>query len=316
MHYSSHQSHDVNEHAALLPHWQQRYEQVSAGRFNGRLEALSLGPVQLFRETTDQAVLQHGQCRPGTITLGVSIGAHGQAWYLGRHLRQGQPLAVVAGHDFELASRGAFDVVALGVDMAELDRHSVRVDGRAFETTHQSGALAPFAGDIRSQAFSELVLSTLATARDHPKLLAQAPLQRSLSQCMFDTLLCHLAAPAAAGASDSTATSRQRVVREARAYMGEHAEEPITVPELCDALHVSRRTLQYSFQDVLGMTPVSYLRALRLNGVRRDLRRGGAEPVADRAARWGFWHLSRFAADYRHLFGELPSVTLKRARGD
>jgi AraC family ethanolamine operon transcriptional activator len=98
--------------------------------------------------------------------------------------------------------------------------------------------------------------------------------------------------------------------------MKAHAEEPINVPDLCEAIHVSRRTLQYSFQDVLQMSPVTYLRALRLNGVRRDLRRGGDEPVADRAARWGFWHLSRFAADYRHMFGELPSETLGHARRD
>jgi AraC family ethanolamine operon transcriptional activator len=62
------------------------------------------------------------------------------------------------------------------------------------------------------------------------------------------------------------------------------------------------------------MSPVTYLRALRLNGVRRELKRGGDEAVADRAARWGFWHQSRFAADYKHLFGELPSETLRQAR--
>jgi AraC family ethanolamine operon transcriptional activator len=96
--------------------------------------------------------------------------------------------------------------------------------------------------------------------------------------------------------------------------MTEHAEEPITVPDLCEAIHVSRRTLQYSFQDVLQMSPVAYLRALRMNGVRRDLRRGGHEVIADRAAHWGFWHLSRFASDYRRMFGELPSETLRHAR--
>jgi AraC family ethanolamine operon transcriptional activator len=77
---------------------------------------------------------------------------------------------------------------------------------------------------------------------------------------------------------------------------------------------VSRRTLQYSFQDVLQMSPVAYLRALRLNGVRRDLQAAGDAPVGDVAARWGFWHLSRFAADYRRLFGERPSDTRRQAR--
>jgi AraC family ethanolamine operon transcriptional activator len=58
---------------------------------------------------------------------------------------------------------------------------------------------------------------------------------------------------------------------------------------------------------------VSFLRAMRLNGVRRALRKadGVHESVADVAARWGFWHLSHFAADYKAMFGELPSETLR-----
>jgi AraC family ethanolamine operon transcriptional activator len=33
--------------------------------------------------------------------------------------------------------------------------------------------------------------------------------------------------------------------------------------------------------------------------------------IQDIASHWGFWHLSQFAQDYKHLFGELPSATLK-----
>jgi AraC-like DNA-binding protein len=49
-----------------------------------------------------------------------------------------------------------------------------------------------------------------------------------------------------------------------------------------------------------------------LNGVRRGLRdaeKGVA--VQDVAAHWGFWHLGQFAQDYKRLFGELPSTTLR-----
>jgi AraC family ethanolamine operon transcriptional activator len=52
--------------------------------------------------------------------------------------------------------------------------------------------------------------------------------------------------------------------------------------------------------------------ALRLNGVRRDLRRAdpAATRITDLAIKWGFWHMSQFAADYRSFFGELPSNTI------
>jgi AraC family transcriptional regulator, ethanolamine operon transcriptional activator len=55
---------------------------------------------------------------------------------------------------------------------------------------------------------------------------------------------------------------------------------------------------------------VAYLRAIRLNHVRRELRDGRS--VTDAATTWGFLHFGSFASDYRRMFGELPSVTVKR----
>jgi AraC family ethanolamine operon transcriptional activator len=106
---------------------------------------------------------------------------------------------------------------------------------------------------------------------------------------------------------------RQSIVAEAREYVLTNRERAVNVPELCERLHVSRRTLQYCFQDVLGMAPATYLRTIRLNGARRDLCNAApaSRSVQDVAAAWGFWHLSQFATDYRKLFGMLPSDTLK-----
>ena len=68
--------------------------------------------------------------------------------------------------------------------------------------------------------------------------------------------------------------------------------------------------------QVLGINPVAFLRAMRLNGVRRDLRSAcsAGDCVQDVAARWGFWHLGHFVTDYKHMFGELPSQTLRAPR--
>jgi AraC family ethanolamine operon transcriptional activator len=100
-----------------------------------------------------------------------------------------------------------------------------------------------------------------------------------------------------------------------RDYQLAHIDEPVTVADLCTALKISRRTLQYSFQAVLNVNPVAWLRATRMNGVRRSLKAARHDPratVSDLAARWGFWHLSAFAADYKLMFGELPSQTLRQ----
>jgi AraC family ethanolamine operon transcriptional activator len=90
-----------------------------------------------------------------------------------------------------------------------------------------------------------------------------------------------------------------------------HPDEHLTVQDLCRVTGVSIRTLEYVFLERFGVSPKEYLKAHRLNGVRRELRRAHAAAIriSDVANRWGFWHMGQFAADYRRLFGELPSET-------
>ena len=103
---------------------------------------------------------------------------------------------------------------------------------------------------------------------------------------------------------------RWKIVAEARNVVLSKPDAPSNVSDICAAVGVSRRTLQYCFQDVLGVSPTAFLRAMRLDGVRRMLRT--ATSVTDAAVHWGFWHFGYFSQDYRKLFGELPSQTHRR----
>ena len=58
------------------------------------------------------------------------------------------------------------------------------------------------------------------------------------------------------------------------------------------------------------------LRQARLARARRDLLEGlPGTTVTQTALQWGFQHLGRFSGEYARRFGESPSDTLRRARG-
>lgn len=106
---------------------------------------------------------------------------------------------------------------------------------------------------------------------------------------------------------------RRRHVRLAIDFISEHVAEPITGPDIARAACVSMRALQAGFHEELGMSPMAYLRALRLERAHAELLTGPAgTTVSEVATRWGFWHLGRFSAQYRAKFGVLPSETLKQ----
>ncbi len=97
-------------------------------------------------------------------------------------------------------------------------------------------------------------------------------------------------------------------------YIDSNVQQQLSVANLCTAANVSERTLRNYFVRQLGMTPKAYLMGKKLAGVHRELWQSQSTEtlVSDVANLWGFWHMGQFAADYRKLFGELPSQTLLR----
>ena len=64
------------------------------------------------------------------------------------------------------------------------------------------------------------------------------------------------------------------------------------------------------------MTPMEYLKAQRLQGVRRSFKQANPETlkVSAIAHQWGSWNLGYFAQAYKAMFDELPSQTISRKR--
>jgi AraC-like DNA-binding protein len=109
----------------------------------------------------------------------------------------------------------------------------------------------------------------------------------------------------------SKASSR-RHVRAAMEFIDNHAPEPISGPDLAREACVSVRALQVGFHEELGMSPMAYLRNVRLDRVHEELlSRTDNVPVSEIAHRWGFSHLGRFAEQYKRKFGILPSETAR-----
>jgi TolB-like protein len=105
-------------------------------------------------------------------------------------------------------------------------------------------------------------------------------------------------------------------VRRALDYMREQLDHPIATADLVHICGVPERTLHKHFLAFVGRPPLAHLRQMRLAAAREALLLPGSDAtsVTEVAARLGFAHLGRFAADYRRCFGEPPSATLARAR--
>jgi transcriptional regulator GlxA family with amidase domain len=112
----------------------------------------------------------------------------------------------------------------------------------------------------------------------------------------------------------TTGTLRHdRIVARFEEFLEANPNTPLYLTEVCAAIGVAERTLRIACEEHLGMGPIRYLTLRRMHLVRRALLRADSSTTVTRIATdYGFWELGRFSVAYRELFGEAPSVTLKR----
>ncbi|KUH92667.1 AraC family transcriptional regulator [Mycobacterium sp. IS-3022] len=103
------------------------------------------------------------------------------------------------------------------------------------------------------------------------------------------------------------------LLRRAMEFMDSNVSNDIALNDIARAVHVTPRAVQYMFRRHLEMTPLQYLRRLRLHYAHQELQAADRSrtTVTEIAARWGFAHTGRFAVSYREAYGCSPHTTLR-----
>jgi transcriptional regulator GlxA family with amidase domain len=102
-------------------------------------------------------------------------------------------------------------------------------------------------------------------------------------------------------------------LRRAIRYIEDHAADDIGLADIAAAAGLGARGLQLAFRRHHDVTPLEYLRRVRLDRAHHDLQAGTpADATVGRIAdRWGFPHHGNFSALYLRTYGCSPSMTLR-----
>lgn len=104
------------------------------------------------------------------------------------------------------------------------------------------------------------------------------------------------------------------LITKAMSYIRMHIKDSIQISDIAKATGVSPRALQSAFQKHFKMSPMHFVRAMRLAEVRRELtdsEKSDSSTITQIAQKWGFNHLGRFSAYYRQTYNESPSDSMK-----
>lgn len=304
---------DLDEIAFAQPDWRLQYDQLSKGRFTGSVQHVRLPGVRLVLETASRAVRQRGQIGPHDFGFAMGLSNVGAGYFHGQRL-DSDSIMIGRGDELDLTTPDDYLLIGMVVSgdlLCEIWQSLYQRPWSAWLDQKVVVRARPGMADhVRA-----VHLRILGSIANDPALLRDS---QALLQLRDAVLIEWLEAiPEKVDTSElRSIDARRRVVDRVCERVLSQPDHPPTLLTVCSDIGASPRKLDYCFRDVLGISPAKYLRAVRLNGVRRELKRAAESSVTvhDIAARWGFWHMGAFSAGYKQQFGELPSMTHRRGK--
>ena len=302
---------DIDAMASSAIEWDQTYEQIGRGKFEGHLTQLVLNSVQLGRERWSPGVLQSGAAPAGCWVFALPIAAEGTLHVRRRPVSPGELLVATSRDDVGFVATGKTDLMVV-VLPTPLIEHWVRarraIDKLDIDLPSPRWQVTPREITERAHALLSLLDVLAGAADDYVSERAMSHVESQIFDAILDMI------PSAEVIEPLH--NRARIARAVLAFLRERLNDPPSITELCVAVGARERTLYLSCVEAFGRPPAFLLAELRLNAARRALMHPGkVMSVSAVAASFGFNHFGRFAETYQRQFGELPSTTFAKARG-
>jgi AraC family transcriptional regulator, ethanolamine operon transcriptional activator len=303
---------DVGELAESFRKWDVELMQLHPGPFSGTIVMISLNSLFICRAMYSRPLLQRLTAPAACVTV-TRMAAESDPVVCGGHeFERGECGLFGPGAEVEGFNRGVHYPTTVSIPLSVWEKESSWLSDNNLPRTR--GAHFGRPGEAWLAGFLQRVEWILDSIARVPDATERGEVQNS----MADSLLGYVGT-LGDETSDlrndrDTRVHRRLAVERARAYIAENLTEPIRLGDLCRHARTQARSLEYGFQELLSMSPIAYVRTIRLHRARRLLRSTAVRTrsISEIALDCGFWHLSQFALDYKLQFGESPSVTLKR----
>ena len=296
--------------------WNFELTQLSSGKFNSNGAVLNLAGVSIARVSMDRTLLQRGHAPRGMFAVFIPGAGSGPAYVQGQLVEAGQCATLAEGAQLEAITHGPYVDVSFGLDLDACRAQLEALNGGPWSPSLGSSIAAP--GSAWTNDMLGRVDWLLAAVLEYAQSLDDYRLRASLADHMLAAMVRFDNTPADVDSTTRSARAgRRAAVRLARDYVRSRLHEPLRLSDLCQQANLKIRSLEYGFREVTGLTPVAYIRSLRLNAARRALQQQTSGPqrsISEIAMDTGFWHLSQFAMDYRRFFGETPTETRRLAK--
>ena len=302
---------DVDELTERMAGWDNDWRQLDTGQALNQIGVISGQTAVIQQVRLSHSVHQQGKTPDQLMTFGFPDMPNVMMW-------NGQPVSCPAVFDFNGAN--GYDAVSgagfRGVTLSLPKKTFLSVAERlSIPVSHLLSAEQPYDLTNDNSALNEFRLYLYRlyaclrnTANQDGRHYTRFELDEELPVRLITAL-----AGSRQDLNLQPLKVRQKGLRLAVEFIEEYGQENPSIPDICRATGLSWRSLDRAFRECFGVGPKRYMMNFRLTNVRRSLtNQPSGAAIFEAANSWGFWHMGDFAREYRKMFSELPSETLRQ----
>lgn len=304
------------ELADIATFWNADFRQISPEESKSVFFQAMFGPLLLSHGRFGCFVEQRGETPAGMLTFAIPDPASPPMRWFGHTINSDTLLLFPQHREIEVFSRPGFSTMTFSIQESSLkaffDKHG---GGPELEKIFASRGKPVSTSSVLCNRLRTLLQMAVELLKRGKDTVTEYRLRLSVQNEILFLLLDIYQG----GSGTYLVPKKHRMCSMERLlqHVQTHTHEPITVADLCSVGQISERSLRNIFNRELGMSPKCFLRGRRLNEAHRKLWSADSSNtlVTEIANQIGFWHMGQFAADYKKVFGELPSQTLQRLPG-
>jgi len=293
-------------------HWDLDYYQLDRGDFSSELLMFGNTTTLFTRARLGRRLLQKGATPPGLITFGLLAAPDISIHWRNLDIYGDRLFIFPPSGELHSISLPDFDVFTFSLSEETLNRtcHSLELpDFRKLVDRNEAFNCYPESMLLLRKWLHNTTLGLVNSPPAADENIRLQHLEQELARRLISTLTESMGP-----VYQPVMRKRDRALKIVVDFIVE-SDTPVTsVQDLCSIAHVSERTLEYAFRERFGQSPKAFTLTHRLNNVRKMLKL--ADPDANRiyeiSGRQGFFHMGQFTSDYKRLFNELPSETLRK----
>jgi AraC family ethanolamine operon transcriptional activator len=295
-------------HAIYQIGWPADFRQLDCGSGDAALKVISSSGALVQWVKFDRQMQQRVLPLKGCIDYGILCDPMSNA-KVGRQSLTPKGFILMHEDGFESISDPGFRAITLSFEETRMRELAQNLGVPEPDSFRGSGGL-DILPDLKGLAAIRAKLDQLSNFVTNTEL---APEQKPALQALLNSEIptsILLATADAKAVKVVSPRNRQLALRRALDYIKANPREALTVESVCKAAASSFSTLERGFRERFAMSPKRYILVQRLHGVHKALLyQAGPHKIAEIANDWGFWHMGRFAGNYKALFGYLPSQT-------